>query len=284
VIHLTYYTDPLCSWSWAFEPVWRRLRYVYRGQVTWRYCLGGLIADWSSFADPLHSISRPAQLGPHWYHVRQLSGVPIDGRIWDVDPPESSYPSCIAVKAARRQGAAVEEAFLRRVREAVMLERQNIARSDTLLALAEEISRSPRPLASFNLAKFRDDFGGGAIDDFREDLMTARYREIGRFPSLVVEGGSGPSLLVVGYRPFDNLQAALAAADGTIEPGAPPDSVISYVKYWGSVLGVDVAEAIGLDQAAVVAALDDLVRQGQLRRDERPHAATARYVTLPENT
>ena len=25
-LSIEYYTDPLCCWSWAFEPQWRRLR------------------------------------------------------------------------------------------------------------------------------------------------------------------------------------------------------------------------------------------------------------------
>jgi hypothetical protein len=28
---IEYFTDPLCSWSWAFEAQWRRLRYECAG-------------------------------------------------------------------------------------------------------------------------------------------------------------------------------------------------------------------------------------------------------------
>jgi hypothetical protein len=67
LVEITYYTDPLCCWSWAFEPQWRRLRYEYSGKIKWRYRMGGLLPDWSSFSDPMNDVSRPIQMGPFWY-------------------------------------------------------------------------------------------------------------------------------------------------------------------------------------------------------------------------
>lgn len=56
LILIDYYTDPLCSWSWAFEAQWRRLRYVYGGQMRWRYRMGGLLPNWQSYDDPFNDI------------------------------------------------------------------------------------------------------------------------------------------------------------------------------------------------------------------------------------
>jgi len=62
-VEIVYYTDPLCCWSWAFEPQWRRLQYKLRDKLSVRYCMGGLIADWKNFNDEVNSINRPAQMG-----------------------------------------------------------------------------------------------------------------------------------------------------------------------------------------------------------------------------
>ena len=65
-IEIVYYTDPLCCWSWAFEPHWRRLREEFGGALDWRYRMAAMIADWNSYNDPLNSVNRPVQMGPIW--------------------------------------------------------------------------------------------------------------------------------------------------------------------------------------------------------------------------
>jgi protein-disulfide isomerase-like protein with CxxC motif len=77
-VHLTYYTDPLCSWSWAFEPVRKRVADAYSGSVEWTVCMGGFLPDWSSLRDPLNAVQTPAQLAPLWFHVGRVTGVRID--------------------------------------------------------------------------------------------------------------------------------------------------------------------------------------------------------------
>src|SRR5579884_3121035 len=96
LVSVEYFTDPLCSWSWAFEAQWRRLRYESGERLDWRYRMGGLIADWRSYEDPLNDIRNPAQMAPQWYQIQELSGMPLDDRLWQIDPPASSYPACVA--------------------------------------------------------------------------------------------------------------------------------------------------------------------------------------------
>ncbi|MFP4437871.1 MAG: DsbA family protein [Chloroflexaceae bacterium] len=69
------------------------------------------------------------------------NGMPVAAGIWNVDPPASSYPACIAVKAAEQQEQTIGAMYLRRLHEAVMLEQRNIVRSEVLLALAEKLTR-----------------------------------------------------------------------------------------------------------------------------------------------
>ncbi len=263
-VEVTYFTDPLCSWSWAFEAVWRRLRYELAGRIAWRYVLGGLIPDWQSFSDPLHSVHRPAQMGPSWYEVRHLTGMPVDEMIWLEDPPASSYPACVAVKAAARQGATVEEAYLRRLREGVMLERRNIARREVLLELFGEVA------GATPCGRFRRDLGGEeALTAFREDLKDAGYRNIGRFPALVLRGTGGRAVLIVGYRPYPVLREALAAVAPGLAPVRTAADPVAYARHWGSITAAEVAEALARPAAEVAQALDQakgLVREGSVYR------------------
>lgn len=264
-VEVLYYTDPLCSWSWAFEPQWRRLRYEFGDQVRWRYLMGGLLADWQRFHDPLNAIDRPAQMGPHWFQTRHLSGMPIDELVWMQDPPASSYPACMAVKAAGRQGVAVEEAYLRRLREAVMLERRNIARREVLVALAAEVaSRTPGgaglALGAFEAALERAE----VAEAFRDDLKEARYRDIGRFPTLILRHVAGRAVMIVGYRSYKVLREALAQVAPEGGPLRVARDARDYAAYWGSITAREVAEALGMGSDAATAALEAAVAEGAL--------------------
>lgn len=260
-VEVTYYTDPLCSWSWALEPQWRRLRYEFADQLAWRYSMGGLISDWQQFSDPLNDISRPVQMGPQWIQIRHLIGMPIDERIWVEDPPASSYPACIAFKAAERQGASVGEAYLRRLREAVMLERRNIAQWEVLLALAEEVSAS----SGFDLEQFRYDLDGKEVlEAFRTDIKDGRYRGIGRFPSLILRPTTGQSILLIGYRPYQVLREAIAHIAPEMHPVRSVTDVVAYASYWQRITAKEVAAALDLELEAARKALDEAVANGHL--------------------
>ena len=245
-VEIVYYTDPLCCWSWAFEPQWRRLRYEYGGQLAWRYRMAGMIAGWDGYgyADPLNAISRPAQMGPLWMQARHLSGMPIDDRIWVEAPPASSYPACLAVKAAELQSPVAAERLLRRLREAVMAERRNVARPEVILAVAGELAADQAD--RFDAERFRRDLAGrAALDALREDIKELRYLGIGRFPTLTLRRADGPGIIIVGYRPYDALLAALARVAPDLQPARRAAGRADYEAYWGRSTARELDEALG---------------------------------------
>ena len=217
VVRIEYYTDPLCCWSWAFEPVVRQLRQRFGSSLEWSIVLGGMIETWATFRDPMNDVGAPPQLAPLWHMAARATGVPIDPAIWHVDPPASSYPASVAVKAAGLQGVQAAEAYLGLARQAVMTRRLNIARRDVLVALGGELAASGA--CAFDIATFQSDLGGpDAIEAFRADLQRARFLRIGRFPTLIVHGPAG-SRIAVGYRPADVMERILAAVASGLLPG-----------------------------------------------------------------
>ncbi|MBE9127269.1 MULTISPECIES: DsbA family protein [unclassified Coleofasciculus] len=281
LVEITYYTDPLCSWSWALEPQWRRLRYEFGDQLSCRYSMGGLISDWQHFSDPLNDINRPVQMIPQWIQLQQVSGMPINERIWLEDPPVSSYPACIAVKAAEQQGLSMGEAYLRRLREAVMLEQRNIARREVLLELAAELAES----TAFNSEQFQQEFDSQeAINAFREDIKDARYRDIGRFPALIMRPITGRAILLVGYRPYKELRKALAHVAPESNPVRSVTDAIAYASYWGRITAREVAEALDLELDATQTVLDDAVEQGILIKSDRVYLSSKNCTANSHNT
>jgi predicted DsbA family dithiol-disulfide isomerase len=212
--------------------------------------MGGLLADWSRYHDPINEVTRPAHMGPRWYEVGETTGMPIDARLWHDDPPASSYPACLAVKAAERQGAAAGEWYLRRVREAAMLRRRNVARRDVLLDVAASLAGGPGAPVAFDAARFAADVGAPAtLDALRADLREARDREIGRFPTLVLEPAAEEpgtrGVLLVGYRPYEALRAAAEQVGGQFDRDAGPHAADAYARAWPGLTARELEEACG---------------------------------------
>jgi predicted DsbA family dithiol-disulfide isomerase len=240
-LEITYYTDPLCCWSWAFEPQWRRLRYEFSGRIKWRYRMGGMLPDWNSFTDPLNSVQRPVQMGPVWMEARHTSGMPMEDKVWFLDPPASSYQACIAVKCAGLQSAEAAEWYLRKVREAVMLHAKNISRREVLLEVASTLQLDKPHL--FDEKRFREDLeNDSGHDPFREDLEQARYHRIGRFPTLTIVKPGGAGVIITGYRPYPVLLEAVKQVDPSLQPTHPEVEVEGFRKYWGEVLDREAEE------------------------------------------
>jgi putative protein-disulfide isomerase len=210
-LEIIYYTDPLCCWSWGFEPQWRKLSLEFEGKISYRYCMGGLLPAWKNFNDTVNSVTRPIQMGPVWMHASQMSGMPVDQNVWIKDPPQSSYPACIAVKCAAFQSGRAAGIYLRLLREAIMIDGENIAKQQVLLSTATRLSAI---FPGFNIEQFKKDLKSEkGIDAFRKDLQEIQYHKINRFPSLVIKKKE-KAVIISGYRPYPVLLDAIRQVAG----------------------------------------------------------------------
>jgi putative protein-disulfide isomerase len=243
-VQIEVYTDPLCCWSWGLEPQWRKLRFAYKGKLKWRYRMGGLIPNWETFNDPMNAISRPLQMGPLWMEARYTTGMPIADKVWFQNAPSSSYPACIAVKAAELQSPVAAENYLRRVREAVMLHGQNIANWDVLLRVGKELTQEHPDMLDAD--RFEADLSGQeARKAFEEDLRQVRLHNISRFPTLTMRReGAGEGVMIVGYRPYEALEKALHQVAPELEPIQHTTDALEYRRYWGGVAERELQEVL----------------------------------------
>jgi predicted DsbA family dithiol-disulfide isomerase len=238
VVHVTYYTDPACPWSWANEPELRRLEVKFGDHVSFTYVMAGLAR---AFEHPLDTLR-------DWLEAAATSAMPVDPRLWLDAPPSSSYPASLAVKAAAEQG--LDGQYLRLAREGFACERRKLDNTDALVALARtvpglDVERFAIDLASnavveaFGADLERTRALAGALGEERLPLPTAEFRSSG-------DGGSGEQVArVVGPAPAGAYAAGAAAA------GAGPAN--------GVALGVEEAlRRFGRLGAAEVAAACDL--------------------------
>jgi predicted DsbA family dithiol-disulfide isomerase len=198
-ISVDYYTDPMCSWSWAFQPVLNRIRRDFRERVRIRYRMLPIYEDIGQHTDPrLGAWGSVKDLAAHWQEVAQQTGAWIDPGLWE-DPPSTCWTACRAFHAATRQGDALGEKFLQMLREAFLTRRMNVARADRLEELAREATGRIGLDADRLLKDAEADWTREAVE---EDRRTASQEGIHERPTLVFEGGHrlvfGPYRLFAG--------------------------------------------------------------------------------------
>ncbi len=197
--------------------------------LKWRFVMGGLARDLApgeSPAAPLPAEIRARQI-EEWLRVSAETGAPLDPLLWADGPLRTTYPACMAVKAAAEQAPDGGYAYLRRLREAIMCERRKL---DGAEALVDEAGR-----ARLDVARFRIDLRSHAITEaFGADLeatealaaeaadpdgRSSQGRGGTPLPTAVFGEGAGRRV-VAGLHPYDVLRAA--ALDCGAEPARAP--------------------------------------------------------------
>jgi predicted DsbA family dithiol-disulfide isomerase len=153
-----YFTDPACPMSWGNEPNVRRLAVEFDGELDWRFVMGGLGRDYKG-----HEKGALVR----WVEDAATVEMPMDPLLWKESPISSTYPACIAVKAAGEQGPDAEARYLRVVREGLMCFRRKL---DSLEPFVEEARR-----AGLDVERFRvDATSHAAVEAFGADLELTR--------------------------------------------------------------------------------------------------------------
>lgn len=209
-LSFTVYTDPLCCWSWAFEPELVKIKEALSGKATWVTCMGGLIPSWNNYHDEVNSVTKPIQMGPVWMHAAQVANTTINHALWIKDPPLSSYPPCIAVKSAQLISERLGEALLSLLRKAAMKDGRNISRPDVIMEVAENLAATE---PTFDIKRFIRVYNEGEGQKaFKADLEQVQLRRITRFPTLLVKGSDNKMIMISGYRSHSDVLQTLAKA------------------------------------------------------------------------
>lgn len=134
---LYYIHDPMCSWCWAFRPVWKQVREQLPASIVIQNLLGGLAPD-SHQPMPLEMQS---QIRGFWQAIeRRVPGTQFNYDFWaNCSPRRSTWPACRAVIAARKQGVKFEESMILAIQEAYYLEAKNPSDGSVLCDLAESL-------------------------------------------------------------------------------------------------------------------------------------------------
>lgn len=203
-IEMYYATDPLCSFCWAFEPTLRKFRYQYASYISNdTTVMGGMIEKWEKFGgDSSNGIQSAADVAKHWREIGDFSRMVIDGRVWLDEPIDSSFPSSQAFQIVRRDNPEQAQAFLRKLRETVMVWNQDISKREVLAGILEEMGLDPEKVLND-----ADSFEGRSL--LNGDLGLARALTATGFPTLVLVNEQNQGVKIVGAQPYEALESAL---------------------------------------------------------------------------
>ena len=194
---LLYFHDPMCSWCWAFRPVFATLHARLPSELALRRVVGGLAPDNDQ---PMPEEMR-ARLKGVWQTIQEtVPGTRFNFAFWEqCTPRRSTYNACRAVLAAARLSPGHEELMIEAIQHAYYLNARNPSNLETLIDLAAEIG--------LDRERFSAEISGDAVDaQMREEVAFARQAPIQGFPSLVVRTESGLQPVDVDYRDAEPMR------------------------------------------------------------------------------
>jgi predicted DsbA family dithiol-disulfide isomerase len=238
----TVFTDPFSPWSWAVEPHLRRLEVEFGDAVAITFVVAGLrraVGDGAALA--LSALDAAAQ-----------SGMPLDPRVFLHDPPASTHPAGLAVHAvAEQDGGAHVGAYLRRLREAILLEGRRMDSAPALLDAARELGSAH----ALDMERLRLAFGSSAIverlgaDLERAAAVAPEHHQPGTgrvmLPSVELRGADGIVHGRYGYVPWAEWRAAALAAGAEPVAGGGAVSVEAALRRFGPLTTPEVAAVCG---------------------------------------
>jgi|GEM_PF-3311851 len=247
-------TDPWSVWCWGFEPVRRALELRYP-TVQFRPLLGGMFPE---MPDPK---AMDFDVDRFFSIVQRTTGMPIR-RVEDAQRPESTYPACVHVHAAKILDPKKEVPFLRAMREAVYLDGLNISRPDVAAQVAQRVGLDPEA--------YRGVLESGAADDaFRQRIGELHAQELHAYPTLLFKWGDRAAR-VDGFQTLPAVLGLAQSLSGRKHAPLPDPAIETVIPAGERVATREVAEVFGMSLERAFERLTEAEKSGTLVRQRHP--------------
>lgn len=179
---LYYVYDPMCSWCYAFRPIWQQVQQQLPESIQIQTVLGGLAPD----NDEPMPLATQQMVQANWHKITQaVPGTVFNFDFWtNCQARRSTYPACRAVLAAAAQIPAAGSQMLEAIQNAYYRQARNPSDVSTLLELAAELQ--------LDTQRFASDLQSADIQyQLKRDLDLADHLGVNSFPSLVLQSVQG---------------------------------------------------------------------------------------------
>lgn len=266
VLSIIEYTDPYCTWCWASEPILRKISEVFNVQVSIDFVMGGLVQNITQFYDAANQIGGEdwyARVADHWLEASRKHGMPVDEQIWYKIKDEfiSTYPACIAFKAAQIQDEKSAKTFLRKMREAAAAERKSIHRVEIQAQLALE--------SGLDSGKFLEDVvSDDAKQAFEQDLQQCRSMGVRGFPTFLIANEQGDQRLMRGFHQYNSMLAVMDnLSKGQLVPeklASDDVSVMAFINKYEKVAPKEISQVFDISIDETMQVLEKLQNEDKI--------------------
>lgn len=267
-LKITVFADPVCTWCWGSAPVIRALEYRLGDKVEFRYVMGCMIEDITTFSNRRLGIGGDIALSNRnmhkvWVEASAVHGMPVGekGLRLFSDEHRSTAPQNIAYIAASvykgktGENAPCAKRFLRRLQEATAV--------DSALTCDVNVIADLAAVEGYEPARFKELMGSREVHRlFDEGKALCKRYDVHTFPTYLIEY-KGTEVMLRGFTSFDTImqnishitygKMALSNAD---ELTPTVHNVARFIERYGSVYPVEVATAFCMQRISGKPALN----------------------------
>lgn len=267
-IEIYVFIDPLCPECWALEPILKKLVIEFGDKLSLRYILTGRLSSLNI------SKKAPSEMAKLWERTASRSGMSCDGDVWFEDPISKPITASVAIKAAELQGKKAGIKFLRKLREVLFLEKQNITRKDVLIQIAE--------LAGLDVDEFSKDLlSESACKAFQCDLKITNEMEVEENPTLVFfnnEKIEEEGIKLSGFYPYEIYIQVLEEILQRKPRAHIPPPLEEFLAYFKFVATKEISVVYNLSCQEVEKEMKKLVLKQKVERVPVKHGTFWRYL------
>jgi len=193
MITLYYILDPMCSWCYAFSPIWKELFENLDKNIHIRYIYGGL----APHSDEPMPKEMQEILRNTWKNIQNRVGTQFNFDFWTTcKPRRSTYLACQACVVARRYGKEYE--MIQAIQYEYYQNASNPSNKDTLIKAAKNIE--------LDIEKFSVDLESKKIIDLlQDDLKIRRELGVNGFPSLLLQVNNTFHSIAIDFKDYKKI-------------------------------------------------------------------------------
>lgn len=259
------FSDVVCPWSYGEEKVLRAIDYIYGEQIEIYNIMGGLIADYHDIL-PMNMKDKDSEetankiLFQLWQGGYYMHHMPVMNH-----PPKllsrekvSTYIINTAFVAARMTDEKLANKYLRKLREATLLDGLNTMEESVQVEIAKNVG--------INREDFLENLNNGAAEEFLEDRISTFDRRFTSYPNFMYVEESGREKILTGYKSLEELIEFIEESDSTLtkrEVVLNSEELFKFIEKYERVFFVELTEVFK-DEDKIKELLNELVVEGKI--------------------
>ncbi len=198
--NLYYIHDPMCSWCYAFGRVLKQVELDLPKSISITKIVGGLAPD---SIEPMPK-SLADSIQQNWKRIEQtVTHVKFNFDFWKNNQPfRSTYPSCRAVLAAKKQSSGFEDKMISQIQWAYYKNAENPSLDNTLINCAKHTGLDETLFIKNYKSKFIN-------EQLYQQIKLSRQLGISSYPSLCLQINTQFVMIKIDYNDADFITAQL---------------------------------------------------------------------------